>query len=76
MGETTVALLELRYPVLSDVQREYIGRYGVLHPKEGIARPSLFVIDREGMIRWKYVGANAADRPTTAEVLAELRDAR
>ena len=71
----TVSELGLTYPVLSDSSRTYIRAYDVLHPQEGIARPSLFVLDRDGVgvARWQYVGMSAADRPTIGDVVEQLR---
>lgn len=68
-----MADLGLTFPVLSDASRTYIRAYDVLHPEEGIARPSLFIVDREGVIQWQYIGRNAADRPPIETVLDELR---
>ncbi len=65
--------LSITYPILSDSARRFILEYGVLHPQENIARPSLFVIDREGAIRWQYVGTSAPDRPPIEIVLQQLR---
>ena len=73
IARMTVAELGLTYPVLSDAARTYIRQYMVLHPQEGIARPSMFVVDREGMIRWRFIGMNPAERPRLETVLAELR---
>ena len=70
----TVSELGITFPVLSDASRTHIRAYDVLHPEEGIARPSLFVLDRDGMVRWQYVGINAADRPATGDVLEHLRE--
>ena len=72
----TVSEPGLAFPVLSDSSREYIREYDVLHPQEGIARPSLFILDREGVVRWRYVGMNAADRPPIATVLEQLQAIR
>ncbi len=69
----TVSALGITFPVLSDASRTHIRAYDVLHPEEGIARPSLFVLDRNGVVCWQYVGMNAADRPATGEVLEHLR---
>jgi peroxiredoxin len=69
----TASELGLTYPILSDSGRNFIRAYGVLHPQEGIARPSLFIIDREGVVRWNYVGQSAADRPPIATILEELQ---
>ena len=73
MARVTVSQLGLTYPVLSDSSRKYIQDYNVLHPQEGIARPAMFVVDREGIVRWQDVGMNAADRPPIGEVLEQLR---
>ena len=69
----TVNELALTYPVLSDASRTYIRRYNVLHPQEGIARPSMFVVDRAGVIRWRFVGMSASERAPFDTVLEELR---
>ena len=52
IARVTVSQLGLTYPVLSDSSRKYIQDYNVLHPQEEITRPALFVIDREGVVRW------------------------
>jgi len=69
----TVSELGITYPILSDSSRTHIQAYDVLHPQEGIARPSLFVLDRDRVIRWQYVGTSAADRPALEDVLEQLR---
>ena len=72
----TVSEQGLTFPVLSDSSRTYIRAYDVLHPQEGIARPSLFVLDRDGVVRWQHVGMSAADRPALGDVLEQLRALR
>ncbi|MDA1185491.1 MAG: peroxiredoxin family protein [Acidobacteria bacterium] len=69
----TVSELGITYPVLSDASLTYIRQYDVLHPQEGIARPSMFIVDREGVIRWRFVGMSASARPPIETVLEELR---
>ncbi len=69
----TVLDLGLKYPVLSDSLRTYINAYDVLHPQEGIARPSAFIIDREGTIRWEFVGMSASERAPMGIIMNELR---
>ena len=76
LARMTVSDLGITYPILSDSSRTFIRAYDVLHPEEGIARPSVFVLDRDGMVRWKYVGMSAADRPAIVDVLAQLRALR
>lgn len=69
----TVRDLAITYPVLSDASRTYIREYNVLHPQEGIARPSMFLVDRAGVIRWRFVGMSASERAPIDTVFAELR---
>ncbi len=73
LARMTVSELGITYPILSDSSRTYIRAYDVLHPQEGIARPSVFVLDRDGVVRWQHVGMNAADRPAIGDVLEQLR---
>jgi len=47
----------LRFPLLSDFEPkgEIARTYDVYRKGEGVSERALFVIDREGMIRWSYV---------------------
>ena len=45
----------VQFPVLSDLSHETIKAYGVLSILR-IAIPSAFVIDKSGIIRWKFIG--------------------
>jgi peroxiredoxin len=69
----TVLDLGLRYPVLSDSLRTSINAYDVLHPQEGIARPAAFIVDREGIIRWQFIGMSASERAPMGIIMNELR---
>jgi peroxiredoxin (alkyl hydroperoxide reductase subunit C) len=48
---------KLRFPLLSDFEPkgEVARTYGVYRAKEGTAERALFVIDKDGVIRWSYV---------------------
>ena len=75
-GQKVATELNLTYPILSDIYRNFIRQYGVLHPTEGIARPSMFIVNKEGKIVWKYVGEEANDRPPIDTVLQQLAAAK
>jgi len=62
----------LSFPMLSDGDRATIIAYDVLDPTANISKPATFVIDSEGIIRWKYVGEGKVDRPKIAAVLEQL----
>lgn len=65
----------LPFPLISDPERAVIKAYGVYHflslEAFRIARPSCFLIDRDGRIRYLYVGSNQFDRPELEALLAE-----
>lgn len=64
------------YPMLSDEDHAVSDRYGVYNLLgDGLATPTVIVIDRGGVISWKYVGTDYADRPKTETVLAEFKKA-
>ena len=67
--------LGIPFPVLSDtagtVPKAYMV-YNLLGDR--LAAPATFVIDKQGVIRWKHVGRAAGDRPSADEILARLAD--
>jgi peroxiredoxin len=67
--------LGLTFPLLSDPDLHVIRAYGAEHVGHSIARPSVFVIDRAGVIRYEHVGAGMADQPPVDVILAEARKA-
>lgn len=71
MGQTTGA----RFEILSDADRKVITSYGILNPAEhgGIAHPAIFIVDREGKIRFLHVGKDPMDRPPDETVIEELK---
>jgi peroxiredoxin len=75
-GQKVAVELKLTYPILSDVYRNFIRQYGVLHPTEGIARPSMFIVNKQGKIVWNYVGMEASDRPPIDTVLQQISAAK
>lgn len=68
--------MKLSYPILSDPSKGMITSWGVLHPQEGIARPAMFIVNKQGRIVWKYIGADANDRPAISVVLKQLAAAK
>ena len=69
------AKLGLHYPLLSDPDLHTASAYGVAMAGQDIAVPSVFVVRQGGTIAWKKVGEAMDDRPTAAEVVAQLRAA-
>lgn len=69
-GEFTVTLV-------ADAEHKVIDRYGLLNEKAAergrfIPHPTTYVIDKQGVVRWKFTEVDYKIRPTNEMVLAEL----
>ena len=63
------------FPLLQDQNHGVIDRYGLLNPRgRGWPHPATYIIDREGIVRWKFVEVNFKVRPTNDMVLGALKD--
>ncbi len=72
-AERAIDHLDLGFPVLFDPGAGVIESYGVYDTlNDGYATPSVFVIDKSGNVRWKYIGRHYNDRPTNEQIIAEL----
>lgn len=64
------------FPLLSDPAAQVIREYGVLHQAGGpggdIARPAVFVLDRQGRIAWRELTDNWRVRVRPERILDEL----
>jgi hypothetical protein len=67
-----VGKLLLPFPLLSDPRGELAKRYGLWDEEDGVAVPSIVVVDRSAEIRYLYCGSDFADRPGDEEVFASL----
>ncbi|MBC3841256.1 peroxiredoxin [Streptacidiphilus sp. 4-A2] len=64
----------LRMPLLADTGREAVAAYGI--GLGGLVRRSVFIVDAEGVLRWKHVaavGLTFRDIPTLTAQLAVLK---
>jgi peroxiredoxin len=70
IGKHVSELLDLQYPVLSDVEHKAVDAYGVYDLLgDSFAAPAVFVIDLDGVVRWVYVGESSGDRPSNEMIL-------
>jgi len=71
MAQTTGA----KFQILSDSDKKTITAYGIVNAAEhdGIAHPSVFIIDKEGRIRYFHVGKDPQDRPSDETILEEVK---
>ena len=66
--------LDLPFPILYNSDAEVVRSYDVYDLLgDGVAAPATFIIDKDGVIRWKQIGRNIGDRADAEEVIAELR---
>jgi len=64
--------LKLTFTLLSDPEHKVIDRYGILDPGGKISIASVFVVDKEGIVRWSYITDDYKVRPLDDTILAEL----
>ena len=71
--------LTLPFPLLADPDRSAIRRYGVYvrlnFESWNIARPSVFLVDPRGRIRFISVGSHQRDWPDSADLLSVVDNA-
>ncbi len=69
---------EIPFELLSDFNKETARQYGMLMdlgPWKGVARRSVFVIDKDGTIAYAWKGEQTSDLPDIKHVLEEARKA-
>lgn len=63
----------LDFAMLSDPGHRVIDRYGLLNPSgRGWPHPTVYVIDKTGMVRWKFTEVNYKIRPSNTMILEAL----
>jgi len=66
----------LPYPLLSDWNKTLSQAYGVLYAKlgdyEGVSKRSVFVLDRDGIVRYKWVTEDPKVPPDASVVASEV----
>ena len=68
---------ELTFPLLSDFNREISRSFGVLHEElmgfHGVAKRSVFVLDPEGVVRYRWVSDDPGQMPDFDAVRTSLQ---
>lgn len=68
------------FRMLHDLDHRVINRYGVLNAEgyrgRTVPHPATFVIDREGVVRWKVIETDYRMRPTSEQIIEAVRFAR
>jgi len=70
----------IEYPLLSDFNREVVRKYGVLKEFEkslgyrNVAQRSVFVVNKEGIVRYKWVADHPSQEPKYDEIREVLEE--
>ena len=68
----------LDFPLLSDPDAAIIDRYGLFNVDDprgrAIPHPTVYVIDTEGRVHWKFTEVNYRIRPENEDILAALAE--
>ncbi len=66
------------YTLLSDPDAAVIRRYGLFNQDDprgrAIPHPTVYVIDKEGRVRWKFTEVDYRIRASNADILAALAE--
>ncbi len=70
--------LGLEFPILADTEGVVMDLFGVRHEQGGIkgediARPAVFILDREGKVHWKDLTDNWRIRVRPERILEQLK---
>ena len=64
------------FPLLGDPDFSVINRYGVFNPERfngrKVPHPAVYVIDRSGMVTWKFLNTDARIRADNEDILKAL----
>ena len=62
------------FPLLEDQGHRVINRYGLLNPQgKGWPHPATYIVDKQGIVRWKFVEVDYKIRPANATILDALK---
>ena len=72
-AQTMAQAIGAGFPILADANHAAEDAYGVFNLLgDGVATPSVFIIDPAGRIVWSYVSKDANDRPSAGQILDHL----
>jgi len=63
----------LEYPMLCDVEHQVVNKYGVIDEEDDV-RPSIFIIDKKGIVTWRYIGTSSTDTIHSSIIVEKLQD--
>ena len=68
------ANVEIEFPLLADPELKTIDAYNAKDPRNPrIARPMTYIVDENGVIRWKFLDVRVGRRLKSDRIVAELK---
>ena len=75
------AALEVQFPLLSDFNRQVVREFGIDYTEDepfssfwGMSRRSVFVLDRDGIVRYVWITDDPLVSPDIDQVLAAVQE--
>jgi len=67
--------LGLGFTLIPDHQHTLLRLYDhrERYSQQALHNPAVYIIDTDGVVRWRYFGAHAGDRPDPAQIWRALR---
>ena len=66
----------IEYQLLADPDNAVIDRYGIfnLESRRPVPHPTVFVIDKQGVVHWKFIEVDYRVRPTNDDILTAVSE--
>lgn len=71
--EKTKSVLNPSYILVPGPLPALMKQYGTYNDPKDVALPATMIIDKAGVLRWRYIGRADNDRPNPATIVSELR---
>jgi hypothetical protein len=71
--DKTKSVLNPSYVLVPGPLPALMKQYGTYNGPKEVALPATMIIDKAGVLRWRYIGRDDNDRPAPATIVSELR---
>lgn len=61
---------KIPFPVLLDVELMAVDKLGI---RQQLSKPATYILDKEGQVRFAYVGKGVEDRPSVDAIISQLK---
>jgi len=74
--EEAIGLIEaysLEYPLLCDVKIQTVKTYKAFDDEKNDIIPAVYILNKKGIIKWKYIGKDEEDVVDSKTIIEELK---